>query len=259
MNKFLLFDESISRQKPNTVLNGKASCPFCDPANLVDILAQQDKFLWLKNKYPVNLATNQTVILETDNCEEGIPDYSLEYFTELLVFTLAKLNEMEKSGLYKSVILFKNHGSLSGGSIKHSHMQIVGLEEVDYREGLAAEYFCGLKAIEDQHGIEVNIAQRPMLNFTEFNIIKKQEALLKDFAYYLQQTVTYVYASHLRQEVSFNLFFYTMNERLIARVVPRYPVSPYYVGYKIEQIHVASKLIKVQEELALFIEGNTRS
>lgn len=44
-----------------------------------------------KNKYPTNIGTNPTLILETDICEAGIPDYSLAYFTNLLDFALKQL------------------------------------------------------------------------------------------------------------------------------------------------------------------------
>lgn len=93
-----------------------------------------------------------------------------------------------------------------------------------------------------------------MINFTEFNILFNPDSPLENFAYHIQQTVRYVYSHHLiLQEVSFNLFFYRRKQQLICRIVPRYPVSPYYVGYKIEQTHTPEKLAEIKEQLLQFM------
>jgi galactose-1-phosphate uridylyltransferase len=59
--------------------------------------------------------------------------------------------ELELRKDFKSVILFKNHGPLSGGTIRHPHMQIVGLEQVDYKENIKFECFEGATIYKDKN------------------------------------------------------------------------------------------------------------
>lgn len=57
-----------------------------------------------------------------------ITPYTKEHMRSLINFGVKKWMYMDKTGEFKSVIFYKNHGIYSGGSIKHPHMQIVGLK-----------------------------------------------------------------------------------------------------------------------------------
>ena len=57
---------------------------------------------------------------------------------------------------FKSVLHFKNHGPMSGGSIRHPHSQIIGLRDYDYREDVMSQHFEGWLMYEDQ---DVTITQ----------------------------------------------------------------------------------------------------
>ncbi|TGU56026.1 DUF4931 domain-containing protein, partial [Mesorhizobium sp. M00.F.Ca.ET.186.01.1.1] len=106
---------------------------FCDRGSLTDVLEQRGSMIWLMNKFPVLQDTHQTVLIESEECNGDWSTYSREHVHALLSFGVEKWLEMERSGSFRSVLFFKNHGPYSGGSIRHPHMQIVGLTGYDYR------------------------------------------------------------------------------------------------------------------------------
>ena len=138
----LHFNHAIARTKPNSV-HRNSPCPFCDTDALTGILDKQGSIIFLENKYPVLQDAYQTVLIETDQCDSELSKYPLQHLYKLIRFGVEKWLDMEASGRYRSVIFFKNHGPLSGGSIRHPHMQIVGLNSIDYRDNLCDEYFVG--------------------------------------------------------------------------------------------------------------------
>lgn len=44
----LYFLNDIGKQKPESIRNRNAACPFCDKENLTDILATEGSIIWLK-------------------------------------------------------------------------------------------------------------------------------------------------------------------------------------------------------------------
>ena len=61
----------------------KSTCPFCDVENLTGILATEGNIILLKNKYNVMVPSDQLVLIETDQCESDIPDYTPEHMHRL--------------------------------------------------------------------------------------------------------------------------------------------------------------------------------
>ncbi len=150
----LHFDMHIGRQKPENIRNREAACPFCFPDELDGILEQRGEMIWLKNKYPVLQDATQTLVIETSQCNSELSVYEKDHLYALFAFGVEKWLEMTESGSYRSVLFFKNHGPYSGGSIRHPHMQIVGLKHYDYQmwresisRGLSSIGMRGLRAI----------------------------------------------------------------------------------------------------------------
>ena len=56
-------------------------------------------------------------------------------------FALGCWQQMIDSQQYRSVLMYKNKGPLSGGSLVHPHMQIVGLEQEDGYAALTSANF----------------------------------------------------------------------------------------------------------------------
>ncbi len=46
----LYFLNDIGKQKPESIRNRSAACPFCDRENLTDILAIEGSIIWLKKQ-----------------------------------------------------------------------------------------------------------------------------------------------------------------------------------------------------------------
>ena len=235
MHNHLIFDSSIGSQKPNSLIHSNTSCPFCERDALTDIFDTDDSIIWLKNKYPTLENTFQTVIIETDECQSELSEYSKEHLYKVISFGLKHWKEMINSNKYKSVLFFKNHGPLSGGSLRHPHMQIVGLDHINYLETLHDDHFLGVP-IEIQDGVEFNISKYPRMGFYEFNVIMEDERGLKTFAEEIQIAAHYILNHFNRNCNSYNLFFYEYAGKTAVKIMPRFPTSPLYVGYSIPQV-----------------------
>ncbi|SCV17778.1 Protein of unknown function [Bacillus cereus] len=94
--------------------------------------------------------------------------------------------------------------------------------------------------------IELNISDRPIIGFTEFNIIIEDVECIDELANYIQQTVRYILTDFHKGCSSYNLFFYYLDGKIICKVVPRFVVSPLYVGYKIPQVSTKLEDVKIQ-------------
>lgn len=247
----LYFLNDISKQKPESIHNKNIACPFCAVEQLTDILEKEGPIIWLKNKFPTLKDTFQTVLIETDNCNDHIATYTKEHMEKLIRFSIHHWLILEESNEFQSVILYKNHGPFSGGSLHHAHMQIIGMKYVDYRQNITDENFQGIIVKQDEQ-IELNISARPIIGFTEFNIIIEYVSAINQMTHYIQQTVRYILTDFHKGCSSYNLFFYHINGKIICKVVPRFVVSPLYVGYKIPQ--VSTKLHEVKEQLANYLK-----
>jgi galactose-1-phosphate uridylyltransferase len=235
MRKHLRFNTHVGRDKPFTIDNRETDCPFCDRSQLAEILDEHGPIIYLKNKYPVLEDTFQTVIIETDRCEAEFSVYPEEHLHALLRFGVEKWQAMIASGEFASVVFYKNHGPHSGGSLRHPHMQIVGLHEVDYRQNVIDTDFQGL-VIDEKPGVQFNLSTQPRMGFTEFNVLLQDMARIDLMADYLQVATHYAlhhFNAHCR---SYNMFFYERPDGIAAKVIPRFVVGPLYVGFSIPQV-----------------------
>jgi ATP adenylyltransferase/5',5'''-P-1,P-4-tetraphosphate phosphorylase II len=235
-NRHLHFDTSIGRQKPESIRNKQQPCPFCDREALTDIIATQGPMILLKNKYPVHENAYQTVLIESEDCQGEISQYNPEYLEKLIQFGMKHWLAMEKSGEYKSVIFFKNHGPLSGGTIAHPHMQIIGLYDIDYKEKINKECFEG-QLIEEQEGVRFTLSEKPSIGFYEFNVrMTNPKHQVGIFSRYIQTATHYLLNEFPFRCSSYNLFFYDFNDELFVKIVPRFVTTPIYIGYSIAQV-----------------------
>jgi len=234
-NTHLFFNTTIGVKKPENIRNKNQSCPFCAREELTGIIDEEGPILLLKNKYPVLENAYQTVLVETDVCDEEFSQYSTQHLNRLLDFAIRHWMVMEESGEYRSVVLFKNHGPLSGGTIAHSHMQIVGLYDLDYHDKITEADFMGA-AIHEEEGVLFNLSDRPKVGFYEFNIIMGHGNPTAAFSACIQTAVHYIMNSFPFKCSSYNLFFYSLNEKIICKVVPRFVTTPLFIGYQLPQV-----------------------
>lgn len=240
VNKHLCFISDVVKEK-NIYQSKESLCPFCDRDALSDIIDEQDSIILVKNKFPTLANTFQTVLIETNNCFENISTYDTYHMRKLITFGINHWLKMEKSGDFKSVVFYKNHGPMSGGTVNHSHMQIVGLKDIDYKIGLNDEIFEGIE-IYQEGSCSINISSKPKVCSTEFNIIttSRNDNFMADN---IQNIVKYL----LKRCNSFNLFFYQWKRSIICKIVPRYVTSPLFVGFSIPQ--TSNRLNEIAEEI----------
>lgn len=231
----LTFNTHLGRQKPETIRNVEAACPFCRIETLTDLIDRDDSIILLLNKYQTLENTLQTVLIETDECDSELSLYPREHLHKLIRFGLKHWRLMQNSGKYKSVIFYKNHGPLSGGTIRHPHMQIVGLVDVDAASHVKAEDFVGELVTEANH-VSFSISTAPRVGFVEFNIRLKTSGDVDTFAEYIQTAAHFTLHHYHSKCNSYNIFFYDFDGEVIAKVVPRFVTSPLYVGYSIPQV-----------------------
>lgn len=243
-DSILLFDQAIAKQKPNSI-HRNSPCPFCRPEELARILEVRGSMMLVENKYPVLQDAYQTVLIETDECQSELSEYPPPHLYQLIRFGVEKWMEMENNAAFRSALFFKNHGPLSGGSIRHPHMQIIGLKTIDYRENLRDEYFEG-ETIHRENGVAFNVSTRPMIGMTEFNVILEDLEAIDRAARLIQIAAHYTLHHYHGGTSSYNLFFYRWSETIIAKIVPRFATSPLYVGYKLRQVSNHVPLIKTE-------------
>jgi ATP adenylyltransferase/5',5'''-P-1,P-4-tetraphosphate phosphorylase II len=245
-NTHLRFNSHIGRQKPESIVNRETACPFCNRSQLSGILAEEGNIIWLKNKYPVLEDTLQTVIIETHECDSDLSLYTPDHLHRLFRFAFAKWQDMSDSGDYASVLFYKNHGPYSGGTIRHPHMQIVGLKYVDAMQHVEESQFTGI-VIAKRQGVELNVSTLPRVGFVEFNVLLDDLRYLDDCADFTQIAVHYIMNHFSRNCNSYNLFFYELHGEWRVKIVPRFVTSPLYVGFGIPQ--VSDRIDEVAEEI----------
>lgn len=174
---------------------------------------------------------------------------------------------MIDSRQYRSVLMYKNKGPLSGGSLVHPHMQIVGLEQEDGYASLASANFEGIN-VWQQGRISANISTEPIMGFFEINVSARREsppAMTREIKPRrisspdaIQVALRYILNEHHggRAE-SYNLFFYHLGGRTIAKALPRWVVSPYFVGYRLAQVNAETTLDVDAERLRAHLEALT--
>ncbi|MBS4213317.1 DUF4931 domain-containing protein [Neobacillus rhizophilus] len=234
-NKHLYFNTSIGVKKPENYRNKEQACPFCAREELTDLIEVDGPIILLKNKYPVLENAYQTVLIETDDCHAELSTYSKEHLHRLIRFGLKHWLEMEESGGFKSVIFFKNHGPLSGGTLAHPHMQIIGLNDLDYKEKVEPEMFDGI-VIAEENGVRFTLSTKPRVGFYEFNMEMPEFGYQERFAEYMQMAADYILHHFPFKATSYNIFFHHLDGKIYAKVVPRFITTPLYIGYGLPQV-----------------------
>ncbi|MGT2929561.1 DUF4931 domain-containing protein [Streptococcus dentasini] len=252
MNQPLIFNPRIAKHKPSN----QDRCPFCAIDSLEKIIAQEDDMIWLDNKYPVLENTYQTLIIESSQHLGDIATYSKEHNRKLFAFALQAWQQLEDSQRFKTVALFKNFGPLSGGSLRHPHMQVIGFEEIDAYETIKPDNLDGhLVCQQTDNQARVTISQQPLSSFSEFNVSIDSYRALNQLADTVQQVVQYLMQVYLGGRCeSYNLFFYHLEEGLVCKIVPRFVTSPYLIGYHLKQINDPERIAQEVAELQAFIK-----
>lgn len=247
----LIFNTTINQAKYAQGKHNVQHCPFCNVDELTGVLRTEGNKIWLKNKFPTIGNAFMTIIIESDKHDGDISTYSLSENREVFRFAVDCWKEMFSYEKYKSVLMFKNFGPRSGGTLRHPHLQIVGLESVDGYAETSAENFSGITVVNDD-SFSIALSTRPVMGFVEFNVSIRVEEFEKnpEMADSVHTITNYVLTDYMNGRCdSYNLFFYHFDERYICKIVPRFITSPYFIGYKIPQVNKREMLEIVAEEL----------
>ncbi len=230
-DNILHFNIAVGKNKPETIINKAATCPFCEYVHLKNILAREGEFTLLENKYNVLSDAYQLVLLETRYCGKDIPDYTKEHLHALIRFGIRHWLAMWNSKLYQSVLFFKNYGFMSGGTMRHPHMQIIGLKTIPPEKLYEKYNFSGLN-IAERNQVTFNISTTPLIGFHEFNVKMNLDlGGIDDFADFIQIAVRYIKNHYHQKDISYNIFFYKLSRHIVAKIMPRFPTSPLFIGY----------------------------
>ncbi|RRK10846.1 DUF4931 domain-containing protein [Lactiplantibacillus garii] len=244
----LIFDTNIAKGKPENIRHTGNACPFCDPSSLTDILAKDQDRIWLLNKFPTLQATWQTIIIETADHAGDVATYPEAQNQAVFAFALQHWQETIASGKYASVLLYKNFGPHSGGSLRHPHMQIVGLDDVDGYANVVPANFSGYPIISTG-ALRVTVSDQPVMGFVEFNVATAwtDHARMADA---VQTVVRYCLNDYFKGRCdSYNLFFYPLGDRVVCKVIPLFNVSPYYIGYRLSQADTPERMREIAAEV----------
>ena len=177
----LVFDVQQANGKPDDNRRPGIACPFCDTEGLANIIQRDGDCIWLENKFKTLRATRQTVLIESANHDADLVTYEPDELHHVMRFALGCWQQMIDSQQYRSVLMYKNKGPLSGGSLVHPHMQIVGLEQEDGYAALTSANFEGID-VWHQGRISVNISTEPIMGFFEVNVSAPQGIAASDDA-----------------------------------------------------------------------------
>ena len=246
----LVYNLDLGRTKPDRGHRDASYCPFCDVAHLKNIMETRGHMIWLENAYPVLRDSWQTLIIESDDCDGEFCEYTPDYATQLIAFGLEKWQQVKDMKRFRSVVFYRNHGYMSGGTIHHPHSQIVGFENYDYHDDIKLYHLQGTPIIEED-GIEINLSTRPIIGFYEVNLILGNKEKLPEFVRYMQLVAHYFIHDFVWRNESYNIFFYDFpgDSRLFVKIVPRFLTNPLYVGYMIAQVANKEHQQRVMEKL----------
>ena len=226
------FDTDIGRTKPENLVHADAACPFCDVEHLTDIIDVDDDIIFLRNKYNVIEHADQFVLIEGRECDSDMPDYTAEKMRRVIKMGVRQCKNLLASGKYEEVLFFKNYGIMSGGTIRHPHMQLVGFPRLKSELLFDEAELRGI-VIARRDGVEFNVSDCPRVGFGELNVVVEAGGSLDALADFIQVAVHYVKNFFNKRTNSYNIFFYRRAEKIFAKIMSRYVTSPYFVGYNI--------------------------
>ena len=161
-----------------------------------------------------------------------MPDYSNEHMRRVIRLGLKYWKRLLECGKYEEVLFFKNFGPMSGGTIRHPHMQLVAFPELKSELLFFPEEMHGV-VIKQEKGVEINVSNCPRIGFGEINIIPQIDGDIDTFADFIQIGVHYLTHYFRRNLTSYNIFFYHEGKQIYVKLIPRFATSPYFVGYNI--------------------------
>lgn len=241
----IYFNRKLNNKKPSTIRNKETSCPFCDRNQIAGIIDEQDDMILIKNKFSTFKDAMMLVLIESKQCDSDMHTYSIAKLESLLGYAIKTWSDIIASGEFENVILFKNKGLHSSGTISHPHMQIIGFKEQDTYTRVSTENLQGFEIAVDD--IEFNLSTLPLISFLEFNIEITED--IHKLAKTVSFLTKYIEKTYWGPEASYNFFFYQIDGKRYLKIIPRYPTSAVHIGYGIIQLYDNEQLQDYHDSL----------
>lgn len=233
-----------SRRKNYKKINDETKslgiCPFCNKHGLLEeTIIKEDpieQFLWLPNRYPANKNMDMTLIIEGNDCEYDFHEYRIEKIAHLLKFSEHCYEEFKERGNYQDILLFKQFGKYSGGTVRHGHLQLVGLYEKQVNDELIKTSLLkeNNHSIYKNKSVELNYNLFPVGEHEAFNLIyKRNENLEIDVSKVLRLMINYIIDNGSE---SYSLAFYINEDDIVIQIKDRYISSTFNVHYGIKSV-----------------------
>lgn len=127
-------------------------------------------------------------------------------------------------------------------------MQIVGLTDIGGYTNVRPANLTGYPVITDGQ-IQITVSDQPIMGFVEINVTAPLTAV-SQLADAVQQVVQYTLNTYFHGWCdSYNLFFYPQGSQIVAKVVPLFNVSPYYIGYRLSQADTPERMRAIAGEI----------
>lgn len=141
---YFFYDSMVAPIRANRPMIAKEAmnCPFCkgnedDLVSIYDEVWEEDELFVrvLANKYPIiptqgSNTGRHDVIVDTEDHLQHPSTFSLKHWEILLLTMQKRWKVLSENKEIAFIQIFKNHGTLAGASIHHSHWQLIALTKI---------------------------------------------------------------------------------------------------------------------------------
>lgn len=236
--------------KPNHY-NQSVSCPFCttgawhNEKNDHFKTSECGTLFWIDNAYQVVPNVKLTLVIEHNTCTKQLGHYGVthcRHYFDMLDYAYEGLKKD-----HETVIVYKNVGRLSSGSVPHAHTQVVATNKVEFR--LPEWGFVGLEVYASDL-LTMNVATEGICEEFEINILNHGAGWHDDVFKGLEGAINHIEATY-GAGVSYNLLVDIEQKRMkiICRTKPYSTMQLYGVRLLPPQTALKSFAGDLQKEI----------
>lgn len=230
MRKYIINDKTkkLKALSKNNISN---SCPFCKSNRQVAmedgvyLLDDKHGHMLIPNKYTTYPEYNIWVIVEMYSCDRDLQDYTIQEMYDYYLFVKESLKIYHEHFPHnKEIMLVKQVGTFSGGSVKHGHSQILGTKENKIDNNLVYEKIQLGHSIYNRDGLNIRFNNEPLNDRDEFIIEYSDSAdiqhMLSKLKILLNNVVKPIY-----NELNYSLSYHRYNNTNYIKLLPRTTTS----------------------------------
>jgi UDPglucose--hexose-1-phosphate uridylyltransferase len=144
---------NVSGKNAETVSIKKSKHSIEDDPSVFEIPDESGKWKIkvVENLYPALSPSNnkafgiQEIVLETSRANTLFSELSEEHISQIFLAYRHRLDAIRRNNKIKHISVFKNHGYDAGGSLAHTHSQIIGIDFIPTQLSSESQRFTNLK------------------------------------------------------------------------------------------------------------------